>query len=262
MTDQAGPRVVVSGTPVDWKIHIVDVAGVASRIGEDTFAAFLKCFVGADQLKSLLHLYGFSLQQLQHHTPAAQRNRHVAFLLTVGTLHELGAALQELCNTKVFFKMADRTVWEPLDDLRAKWNTAPNSSTLRNQMGFHLGSLAAYRLGLEAIAKEAKPALLQKGQGSTELDDFFHLAWDALTRGVSAGGGRGQTDLDTEDFERIRSSTWDAHQRVYRALRLAFIHVLATAGVPIDNEVTEESPGDLQSVLAAAGPTDTKVSED
>ena len=61
--DVVAPRFVVQGTDEDWIASIEHPRELADRITPELFAAFLKCFRGADQLLSLEHLLVAAVSQ-------------------------------------------------------------------------------------------------------------------------------------------------------------------------------------------------------
>jgi hypothetical protein len=219
----------------DWRVGLAEVGQVSASLGEDTLAAFLKCFVGADRLKSLLQMFALAQETVNNDTVPGERNLFVFSMLVVGTLHELGNALQELENTKVHLRMNDRTAWEPLRVFRAVWKDHPVGKRMRNEAGHHLGNLTTYKRGLKELTRTSIDTPLLVGMGQGALSDFATGAWDVLLRGISGDSGQ-KKELDHTDLKSLLDDMVVAQREFYPALLGAFIEALDTVGVQVDRQ--------------------------
>ncbi len=185
----------------------------------------MNCFVAADRIVSLEQLLIMSQKQQgmveMHEAP---RNQILIFWLLAGTLHETGAALQELCSAQVVKKMKKKkTVWGPLNSLRGEWNTSPMGSMMRNQIGHHLGETKYYEAGLAAVtARRKRRVTLLKASGSAYHDGRYVLAADAVLLGLN---------IQKADMVRFMSREKKAHLAFPARLTEAFMEVLRTVGI-------------------------------
>jgi hypothetical protein len=233
------PRVVVTGKRSDaWRVDLSEFAEIATLIGEDVFAAFMRCFVGADRLKSLLHFYVTSEEKFGHVEAASERNFHVSWLLVVGTLHELGEALQGLNATKVHLKLPNRSRWKPLEKLRRQWYVHPVASRVRNQAGHHLGYLDVYKNGITALSKMSLDATLRMGHGARRHFSFARGACDILLLGLTAKTDK-RPELEVAELRKLLKDAGVANRKLHDAIEEYFLQVLGHAGVGVTGHLTE-----------------------
>ena len=147
--DSGEPHVIIT-TDEERRLtmELNSATGVADKIDRNTFVAFSRCFVGADRLFALQHLYRLNSDAVPISSVAYWRNWKLIVLSTAGLAHELGEALQTLVGQPVFRRM-EASVWEPLESIKKKWKTHPVLSKFRNQVSFHLGKAEVYQRGLE-----------------------------------------------------------------------------------------------------------------
>jgi hypothetical protein len=230
------PRVIATGRYSDtWRVDLAEFPEIAKRVGEDVFVAFMRCFVGADRLKSLIHFYIAAKEK--YGGPAAERNFHTSWLLMVGALHELGEALQGLNATRVHLRLRNQSRWRPLERLRKKWYTHPVASRVRNQAGFHLGSLHVYKRGLAILGNTCVDAPLRMGHGKGHLASFARCAWDIHFSGF-AGADGDKPELQMDQMKQLMVDAGVTHRKLHPALEAFFLAVLKDAGIGVTPGIT------------------------
>lgn len=152
----------------------------ARLIGEELFAAFLKCFRGVDQIHSAETLMLLDTKFFRGRSVASDRvGVSLGFLMTT-IVYEMATALQELCNAKVYAKVTDKQKWADVDSFRKKWHREKEASNYRNEFGAHLGDLDSYKAGLTKKLNEAGETMVYLG---------VHHTFIGLTTIVMAGVG-------------------------------------------------------------------------
>jgi hypothetical protein len=232
------PRIVAVGKHSDsWRVELSEFADIAKAVGEDVFAAFMRCFVGADRLKSLLHFYIAADEKFGNIGPASERNFNVSWLLVVGTLHELGDALQALCSTQAHTKLKSQKTWLPLNKLRKTWYKAPLASRVRNQGGHHLGDTDVYKAGMAKLGEMTVDIPLRVGHGQQRHHSFARGAWDVLLLGMSSKTAT-RPEVEIAQLRRLLKDAGVAHRKLHDSLEAYFIAVLANAGIGITPGIT------------------------
>jgi hypothetical protein len=160
---------------------------------------------------------------------AHERNTRLLMLLVAGTMYELGAALQSLCSTKVFLKVKDPASWEPLDKLRAQWNTNYYARTIRNEFSHHLGEMPTF---LEGIAHEdaPSPAVLYTRRSQHRFAGQLLEPWNALFRAKKI------SDADMRTFIR---KTREGFETLPELLFAFFGELLQSCGIEVRNTKVE-----------------------
>jgi hypothetical protein len=233
------PRVVAVGRLSDlWRLELLEVGEIVRRVGEDTFAAFMKCFVGADRLKSLFHYYDAAKHKHGDTSPAGQRNFHTHWLLVVASMHEIGIALNELNATKAHLKLRGQSWWRPLERLRRKWHNHPVVGRIRNQAGFHLGKLESYKVGIAKLTERCLDAPLRVGQGRRPMQTFARGPLDMLFLGFSSKDDK-YNDLAMAEIQKVLRTIREGHNVLHRGLEAYFLRVLRHAGVGLTRHMTE-----------------------
>lgn len=223
---------IVGSRSGEWQALIEDPKGLGDMIGRDVLAAFYKCFVALDRVTSIEHLIfithqhstGLALGRKAH---SVERNYQMLALMLVGTMYELGIALQDLLATKVAANLTDRTRWKPLDEIRKRWQNDPMANKMRNGFAHHLGDVAAYAQGID---KSADVVVFQRGTGGGLGKDRFIAPWDALL------AGEGIRDEELEPFLQRMSTD---HRGLREMLFDFFGTVVRNAGVGYVDETTE-----------------------
>jgi hypothetical protein len=214
-----------------------EFADIAKAIGEDAFAAFMRCFVGADRLKSLLHFYIAAEEKFGGIGPASERNFNVSWLLVVGTLHEVGDALQVLCSTQAHMKLKNQRPWLRLNKLRKTWYKQPLASRVRNQGGHHLGDMDVYKAGMAKLSEMTLDTPLRVGQGQRRDHSFARGAWDVLLLGMTSKTAM-RPEVEIVQLKRLLKDAGVAHRKLHDALEAYFIAVLESAGIGITPGIT------------------------
>lgn len=181
------PQIVVWTDPNgQFAIELICTEKVVTRIGSETFASFMKCFMGVDRLMAFQSLYRLNTAYVPGSSVNYLRNWKVILFSVAGTAHELGDALQELCSTQVVRKLPDREMWGPLDEIRGRWKKHPILSRFRNEIAFHLGERDTYTRGMVGMPTTT---LFVAGEGLGERSEgAYQLPWEILMRGLDFGG--------------------------------------------------------------------------
>jgi hypothetical protein len=212
-----------------WQLRLTEPAEVAKLIGEELLASFLKCFVGVDKILTYEQCFMWNAENLPSDSIASTRNLHVLSSATATTMYELKNALQDLKNAKVESKMTDTSNWAPLDRLRARWFKHPNVSEIRNELGAHLGKVETYKKGLAVLINEPEVILLTSDDARCRSGQFIG-ALDTLLRGLR---------IDNAEFKAaLEEMSEAAHKQIHPLVTAAFLDVLETAGIPIDDQRT------------------------
>lgn len=227
MTADPLPSVVLARNGEDYEIQIHNPNAVIAAIGERLYASFYKCFVGVDRILALEHLMELVKQAEQAPAPsdshAIDRERVLVGLLLAGTLYEMGAALQELCNARVVEKMNDRSLWEPLNKLRGEWNTERYARTIRNGFAHHLGEIENYEKGIRTGT--SNPVVFQVMATNHRLAGKAAEPWEALFRGY---------ETKTEEIRAFIDKAYDAHSALPGLLNAVFFEVLRSCKIAIE----------------------------
>lgn len=222
------PRIVLRGTETAWTCTIEGAHGLADRIGHDLFAAFLKCFEGAERIYALEYLMVCNERVLTRDSSKFDRNFRMLVNFIGATMYEVGEALEELNGARVVTKMNDPTKWEPLNELRKKWRNDHRLRTLRNTFGFHLGEPDLYREGLATKLRAAEDLLFEKGEGRKRHDGQVILAFEVLLEAEK---------IDEAWLRAVVTMTKDAHETYADLLHEVWKEVLETAGVDVVSEL-------------------------
>lgn len=203
--------------------------GIAEALGADVLAALYKCFVGIDRIMTFEHLIYISQVEYAEKnggrdTPSAERNMHVLFLLLAGTLYELGDALQQLTSAKCALKLSDRSVWNPVNELRKKWHKDPMGAKIRNGFSHHLGDIDDFKRGIED-----GPAEVELIRGHTELryGARFIEPWDALFRAAA---------FDFAEYEAFARRTKEDHEALPEHMVELLSELLTANGIDVVDE--------------------------
>ena len=225
-------RVVLRGASNGWTCVIEDARELAGRIGHDLFAAFLKCFEGADRLLALEFLMVCNGRVLGEHSIKYSRNLRILVNLTGSTVYEIGEALDEPNGARVVSKMKDPSNWEPLNALRKLWRNDDRLRTLRNTFGFHLGKRSLYREGLAALLQDSAEQYFEEGEGQFRHDSQAVLPFNALSAGLG---------IDEEWLDAVVKMTQEAHSAFPELLNDVWKDVLVTANVDLVREPKAKS---------------------
>lgn len=117
--------------------------------------------------------------------------------------------------------LKDRSTWEPLDRLRAQWNTARFAGMIRNGFAFHLGEQDKYIAGIQG---SPDPATLFATDNSRRYGGQFLEIWDALFRG---------NNVQDHEMEPFVGQTFDAHTELPALMFTFWSDVLAQNGIEV-----------------------------
>jgi hypothetical protein len=229
--DPNPPRIVVYGDdpkgPQQMRLH--NPRGIADKLGHDVLAAFYKCFMGVERVLALEHLMFINNKAsttgldplVDEH--AFLRNATLLGMLLAGTMHEVGEALQQLCDTKIAANQALRDSWAPLNKLRKEWNKSPYGSKIRNSFAFHLGEIGDYKAGIKLLKED--PALLYETNGGKRFAGRYHVMWNTLFKAHS---------VMNEEIAPFINKTQAAHRDLPDLVFAFFREVVDTRGVPVE----------------------------
>ena len=231
MSTSHRPRLVLTGSQSKWEMSIEHPRELNAILGDDILAVMYKCFVGVDRIATLEHLIHISqIDYAPRHggrdTPSAERNMHLLFLLLSGTLYELGGALQQLCSAKCFQKIANKSKWEPLNELRKQWNNESFASRIRNGFSHHLGEIGDFKRGIDCSPETVE---LAKGEGSRFHMSRFVEPWDALLRAEN---------ISTDAFDQFIQKAQKSHSALPELVTELFRELLLSNGVDTADERT------------------------
>jgi hypothetical protein len=215
------PRFHVVGNETSWRATLEGAKSIRDRLGTKLLAAFLKCFVGTDRLLALEHFLVLSLPMPQDHA-SHRRNVRATITLFSATLVELSEALQQLCNAKVVDALSDKSLWDPLNAKRKLWQNDKGLRLVRNGMGAHLGDIASFEKGIDALVEEDDDLVFTEGNGGRRHDAEHVLGWNAMFKG---------TGIEATDMEHIVELTRKGHSEYPEQLWMVWRNVLETAGV-------------------------------
>lgn len=213
-----------------WRLDLDNPPGVEQALGRDVVIAFMKCFVGSDRLVSLTHLYILSCTHGDGDgSRSGVRDSRLINLLLIGTMHELGAAMQKLEGALI--RAGKRTVasWQEMVDIRRRWFGKPAVADIRNQLAHHLGDDEVYDKGWESI-RTKQSLSLYRADGRTGNKGTFDGAWDLVARGL---------DLEPSEYSKVSEQVADDIFRVPVALLAVFRDVVTAAGISVDDERSE-----------------------
>lgn len=209
-----------------WYMHLNNPSDFSRRIGKNVLAAFMKCFVGADRLTTIVHLLQLiGLDGAKENSIAFNRNLFLLATLMSGSLYEFTSALQELTGTKIGLVLKKESSWQKLSEIRSRWQKQ-DAKEVRHQLAHHLGDKELYLKGLGEQLKNRR-LQLYAATGRNPVQGIFEGALSTLTLGLS---------LDVTDYTKLLdSSTTDAVQ-VPNLLLDVFTLILRNAGIGIDDD--------------------------
>jgi hypothetical protein len=220
------PRAVITRTGGRTQLKLINPDAAVSRIGVDVLAAFFKCFVAADRISTFEQMLVFNANSLPEDSVAYERNLRTIVFLLASTMYEAASALQELTSVRVIERMKDKTLWEPLNQLRGQWHKDHLASVVRNQLGHHLGQLDNYKKGVAQQA-ESVDLLVYAADDELRLSTAFPGAWDALFGGL---------EISQEEIESVISETQKGHLVFHDLIAAAFGEVVRTAGIDVQDD--------------------------
>jgi hypothetical protein len=209
------------------KIVIEGARDLRDRIGHDLFAAFLKCFGGIDRLLALEQILFFTQTQQDHKLHSYVRNLRLIVTTLSSTMYETAKALQELRDACVKDKLQDKSLWDPVDKLRAKWQGDPRVAKMRNKLGFHLGEIELYEKGLEFLLQDSDEHIFEALDGTKRHEGETRLPVEALLAALK---------IDKADLDAVLKMTWEAHSTLPELLNRVWGDVLRSAGVSLERE--------------------------
>lgn len=185
-----------------WSIEVRDFSRFLDALGADVVGAFACCFVHADRLVSLTSFAYHSLKRYPEDSPAFGRNLQTMVWFVVGTLRELGRAIQGLCSAlaKRGLLEPESAPWIKLRGLEDRWENDPFYREMRNAVAFHVDPEEIAK-GLQALQGQGCVAIIV-GEGGKQDRISLRLGLEALFMG-------GQKDL--ADFNKFVGTVAEDH---------------------------------------------------
>ena len=240
LTRSASPRpsiTILAAADGRFAFELIRAPEIVEKIGLETFSAFMKCFVGIDHVVSIQQLYRLNRAHVPVDTIGHVRNWRRLIFSIASAVYELGDAINELSQTKVYSKMRDKTKWTKLNEIRARWYKNPKLGIMRNQIGYHLGDLDTYKRGVTGAISRRRVFL---AKGHRELPDdvltdtMFDVSWETLFAGLTL------EDSDMKLFEELIPHSFELGD----LLGYAFVEVLRSAGINARKLNVERLPGE------------------
>lgn len=213
-----------------WHLDLDNPLGIEQALGRDVLVAFMKCFVGSDRLSSLAHLYILSSTHGDGDgSRSGVRDSRLINLLLIGTMHELGGAMQKLEGALI--RSGRRTVagLQEMVDIRRRWFGKAAVADIRNQLAHHLGDDEVYKKGWESI-RGRQSLSLYRADGRTGGNGTFDGAWNLVARGL---------DREPSEYSEVSEQVADDLFKVPAALIAVFRGVVTASGISVDDERSE-----------------------
>jgi hypothetical protein len=204
-----------------WCSRIYNLANVSKSIGEEVLVQFCRCFIHADRLISLAHLY-YLISVLYHEgTITRQRNFGTILWFSAGTLTELGQALE---NLRSALKKRDllepgSTDWQTLTRVERLWHKNHVYRRLRNSVAFHVDA-ETLSAGLRKLIETTQPVFFVQADGKEDYQLSLRLGRQALAAGLG---------LDAQQPDKLGSFQQEC-SAVPDAIQGVFISTLIKAG--------------------------------
>jgi hypothetical protein len=229
----SGASIRISGSRIGhWSVEICNFSDLDTRVGRPLLAAFLKCFVGIDRITTFQDLIrlnaandgAISAPGTEGDAPQTQRNIFLLNALLAGTLYEIGDALHELSRAGVVDSMSDPSLWQPLDQMRKRWQKAKVPGEMRNQIAHHLGDLSVYETGVGKLSSLEAPVEFARGIGQSAFGAHHIGPWNALTQGLR---------MEDHEFRTLSEGVVRDHQNLAESLMEVFLNVLDAEEIPL-----------------------------
>ena len=218
------------------------------NLGRRVVLGIFKVLHGIDRIMTFEQLLAFNGRELAADSPAYDRNLHVLIMQLVGVMHEVGVALQELCNARVADIVGrESESWQRLNAWRRRLKGDGAISDLRAQMAAHLGDREIYDAGLEHLLDTTDPRfLLMHGDGHLRHAGFAVGAWDCLYRGL---------DLDPEGVKDVLKFTRDAHFDLPGAFMDFLTELFMASRIEVVDELSPRTRRSFGGLLVRAADT-------
>lgn len=204
----------------EWRLFVSDLAAVRRRLGPDVLEAFCRCYVHADRLVGLITMFLDAMDARGTESVRSRRCLMAFYPFAVGTLRELGYALDYLAGALRRRGILDVEAWK--NGLRKWqiWSESATSTGVRDQISFHLDSRIVHA-GVESISNRLAGAkvCLYEGDKPDLPDSWFRLAHVALLEGAHLQYG----DLETLMTEPAKLMI--VHDDLDKAFRSALVTV-------------------------------------
>lgn len=218
----------------EWRLEAVGLKRVQQTIGQDLFHAFVRCFVHADRLLSLVQFAKLPATSAVPQ-PAERRNFLTCFWFTIGTLRELALALRQLRSALAKRGWLDLEIQslERLHAIEKRWEDNPLYRGVRNTQSFHVDDQLIKR-GIEVLVEKRHAIVLAQGSGKDFLDSSSRIGSAALLYGFDA--------TEAEVNELLQAAYEDA--TAYTSLDNVFAAALGRSGVRLTRRkwVAEKHP--------------------
>ena len=160
-----------------------DLDALRMALGEGLLVSFLRCFVWADRLQSLIN-FGY-LDESPTDSFRHMRNLHTIAWFGGGVLYEAADAVSGLEKAGVAMKLADTTDWRKLRAMARRWRSDKLLIRVRQNIAFHVDPKTVAR-GVAAACREGGRWLVLGGdEGKTAGSFSLSLGMELLLAGLN-----------------------------------------------------------------------------
>jgi hypothetical protein len=156
---------------------------------------------------------------------AKDRNAWMLIFLIIGTMHELGQAVDAVQAVLGRTNRRNLPSWDRMMEIWRSWVSEKIGKDVRDQLAHHLGDSEAYEKGLDEI--RLRPSFpLCFADGPTRGAGHFQGAWNLLMLGLG---------IDQADYLHILDQTIADVAEVDQVMLSVFVEVLKNAGIPMED---------------------------
>lgn len=224
MTDRQSPNpevVLVEAGGEHWTLEIHHYKEFRSTLGAEVLTAFVRCFVHLDRLQSLVSFQFLSQQHYMSDSIPFKRNLQTMVWFTVGTLRELGEAVQHLRSAlkKRGILDPESKHWVQLRSLETRWEDDSFYRKMRDTVAFHVDA-SVVENGLTALEGQHTVVVVE-AEGPKSEQTSLRMGLEAVFMG---------SDKDKDDFTKFITNVAEDHG-IGDAIQSAFIDAVEKAGI-------------------------------
>jgi hypothetical protein len=164
-------------------LETTDLDALRKALGDGVLVSFLRCFVWADRLQSLIH-FGY-LDKSPTDSLRYMRDLNMIAWFGGGVLYEAADAVIGLEKAGVVVKLADTAHWRKLRAMARRWLRNRLLIRVRNNFAFHVDPKTV-RKGVAAACQEGERRLILGSDGGKKAGHFsLSLGIDLLLKGLN-----------------------------------------------------------------------------
>jgi hypothetical protein len=220
--DESPDVVMMRNADGSWDLRARDLSRLRDALGAELLLAFCRCFVHENRLLTFAHYRSLLRQHALSRHASLQRSITSMLWLEVGTIRELGSAIDDLRTVLQRRQWLDAPGFETLNEIERRWRR--KLSGHRNKAAFHVDRDVLAR-GLSRISDG--PALLMIGDGSAHDEGWMAVGDIVLMQGIH------QSQADADELTRTVVRDREA---VLVALVQVFTNVTKRAGLTYRQE--------------------------